>query len=65
MVAKEGSGSVILVDDVVTSGASILEGRRALIAAGFEVVGFITIAETLLEKSKKTSKVRAGEPEWV
>ena len=65
MVAKKGSGPVLLVDDVVTSGASILEGRRALIAAGFEVVGFITIAETLLEKSKKTSKVRAGEPEWV
>jgi predicted amidophosphoribosyltransferase len=53
MAARKGSGRVLLVDDVVTTGASVLEGRRALVEAGFEVAGFITIAETLLQKTPK------------
>jgi len=60
MLAKPGGSRVLLIDDVVTSGASLLEGRRALVEAGFEVVGFITIAETLLENTNKIGKSPAG-----
>lgn len=37
---------VVLLDDVVTTGATLLEGRRAVEAAGIQVVGFVTFAET-------------------
>jgi predicted amidophosphoribosyltransferase len=47
MVAKPLNRPVVLVDDVVTTGATLLEGRRALMQAGVEVLGFVTIAETL------------------
>jgi predicted amidophosphoribosyltransferase len=47
MVAKPLNRPVVLVDDVVTTGATLLEGRRALMQAGVEVIGFVTIAETL------------------
>jgi predicted amidophosphoribosyltransferase len=42
-----GSSTIILVDDVVTTGATLLEAQRALIAAGLQVGGFTTFAETL------------------
>jgi len=35
---------VILVDDVVTSGATVLEAKKVLESAGFKVVGIISIA---------------------
>ncbi len=38
---------VILIDDVVTTGATLLEAKRAFIVAGVQVGGFITFAETL------------------
>ena len=47
MVAKPLNRPVVLVDDVVTTGATLLEARRALMQAGVEVLGFLTIAETL------------------
>ncbi|MBK7141225.1 MAG: ComF family protein [bacterium] len=38
---------VILVDDVVTSGATVAEARRILIEAGFDVPGCISLAHGL------------------
>jgi predicted amidophosphoribosyltransferase len=49
MLSKPLSGPVVLVDDVVTTGASLREAARAMLAAGNQVSGFITIAETILK----------------
>ena len=38
---------VLLVDDVVTSGATVREARRTLVEAGFDVPGCISIAHGL------------------
>ena len=38
---------VLLVDDIVTTGATLLEASRAVSAAGGSVAGFVTLAETL------------------
>ena len=47
MVARTITRPVVLIDDVVTTGATLLEARRALMAAGVRVLGFVAIAETL------------------
>ncbi len=38
---------VLLVDDVVTTGATLTEMARAVVVAGGEPIGFITVAETI------------------
>ncbi len=47
MVATSCAQPTVLIDDVITTGATLIEARRALEAAGVRVIGFITIAETL------------------
>ncbi|WP_130178637.1 ComF family protein [Cryobacterium sp. SO1] len=37
---------IVLVDDIVTTGATLLEARRAIRQAGGEVVGAATVAQT-------------------
>lgn len=67
MVAGQGvkGKRVILVDDVVTTGATLLEAARAVSAAGGEVVGFLTFAETLLKIDHEYLKTRAKNSKWV
>ncbi|UCG62539.1 MAG: ComF family protein [Candidatus Zixiibacteriota bacterium] len=43
----DDSGSVLLVDDVVTSGATVREASRTLQTAGIDVGGVISIAHAL------------------
>lgn len=47
MKAESTHLPVVLIDDVVTTGATLTEARRALEHRGVRVLGFITIAETL------------------
>ena len=49
---------VILVDDIVTTGATLLDARRAVFAAGGTVVGLATLAETrrLLPRSSPSGQ---------
>ena len=65
MTAPKGTANVLLIDDIVTTGASLLDGRRALIEAGFTVEGFITIAETLRQNESNIQKGHATKAEWV
>jgi predicted amidophosphoribosyltransferase len=49
MIAKPLSKPVILVDDVITTGSSMREAARAMFATGNQVLGFVTLAETVLK----------------
>jgi predicted amidophosphoribosyltransferase len=50
------TGDVLLIDDIVTTGATLSEARRAVEQAGGRVIGFCTIAETLLKQPVKNAK---------
>lgn len=44
---------VILFDDVITTGSTILEAARATTVAGGKVIGFLAFAETILKTGSK------------
>ena len=48
MHSKPGSGSVLLIDDVMTTGATVAECIRALQSAGYEVIGICVLAKRIL-----------------
>ncbi|GAA1396829.1 ComF family protein [Luteococcus peritonei] len=54
-------GRAILVDDVCTTGASLAEARRSLLAAGWEVLGAAVVAQRTksLHISPRTPEIRS------
>ena len=51
-----GGKRVLLIDDIVTTGATLLELARALQEAGGRVFGFLALAETFPRTATKNSK---------
>lgn len=47
---------VLLVDDIVTTGSSLIEAARAVTEVGASVVGFFTLAETILKIAPPEAK---------
>ena len=52
--ARAANKSIVLVDDIVTTGSTLFETARALRAEGAHVVGFVTFAETILRSFAKS-----------
>lgn len=48
-----GARKAILIDDIVTTGASLTEAKRCLEEVGVEVIGFLVFAETLPKNRQK------------
>ena len=61
MVPRKTQGRIeqrnraILIDDVVTTGATLTEGKRCLEQIRVEVLGFVTFAETLPKNRQKAN----------
>ncbi|WP_129587888.1 ComF family protein [Rathayibacter oskolensis] len=58
----EGSSPILLVDDVVTSGATLLEMRRAVEAAGGRVRGAVALAGAALRTETGSPRDSAEAP---
>ena len=56
MVVLAGRHQVILVDDVVTTGATLLQASETLKNAGHSVLGFVTFAETEAKRCNLTTQ---------
>lgn len=52
-LGKPKFARAILIDDVVTTGATLAEAKRALGVIGVEVLGFVAFAETLPKNLQK------------
>jgi ComF family protein len=52
--ARVSGRQVVLFDDVVTTGSTMLEAGRAVTLAGGNVIGFLAFAETILKTYSKT-----------
>ena len=56
MLAKAGSEKIVLIDDVVTTGATLKNAAVALQNAGHSVLGFLTFAETEAKRCNLTTQ---------
>jgi predicted amidophosphoribosyltransferase len=56
MAARVGKGRVLLIDDVVTTGSTLLEAKETLENSGYFVEGFITFAETEAKRCTLTTQ---------
>ncbi|MEZ0094352.1 ComF family protein [Streptacidiphilus sp. EB129] len=61
--AQLGHGRIILVDDLVTTGATLAEGARALAAAGGDVLAAAVVAATVLRARTDRSGAHLPAPE--
>jgi ComF family protein len=56
MIARVGNARVIVIDDVVTTGATIRTATETLENSGHKVIGFLTFAETESKRCNLTTQ---------